>query len=544
MKVHEAVARAVRDCGVQTLFGVQGEANLHVIAHLVHRHDVRYLKAAREDGAVLMADGFARLTGSVGVATVTKGPGLTNTVTALTTAVRARTPLVLLTGTTRADDPWALQRIDQQAVVAPTGAGYVRLTSSESVGDQVAMTFRRAGLESRPMVLDLPLDVQGQDVQVQDVHDLVSGILAEPAAHSELDAGDLDRAMGIMASARRPIIVAGQGAVRSSAQSQILALAQRLGAPVASTLMAKDIFRGAPFDLGVFGTLSTTFAQRVIGEADCVIAVGASLNPKTTSNGTMVAGRSVVHIDTVPQRIGECTPVDGTLIGDARHVCATIVELLDKAGHEPSGFASPALAAELAAYRVLDDVVDHSTRATVDSRVVSVLLDEILPSERTLVNDAGRFMRDAITGLHAPGPGSFLSTISFASMGMGMATAVGAAVARPDRPTVLVIGDGGLMMSMQELSTAVRYGLDLIVLVYNNGAYGAEVSSARDHGLSVDESIFDWAAFAPIAAAYGAVGLTVENLDDLDFVGTAVKHRDRPILVDLKLDPMAPSGFA
>ena len=125
----------------------------------------RYLKAAREDGAVLMADGFARMTGDMGVATVAKGPGLTNTVTALTTSARARTPVVLLAGNTRADDHWALQRIDQHGVVAPTGAGYVRVTSAQNAVDEVAIAFRRAVLESRPIVLDLPLDVQVRDVE-------------------------------------------------------------------------------------------------------------------------------------------------------------------------------------------------------------------------------------------------------------------------------------------------------------------------------------------------------------------------------------------
>ena len=153
-------------------------------------------------------------------------------------------------------------------------------------------------------------------------------------------------------------------------------------------------------------------------------------------------------------------------------------------------------------------------------------------------------MREAVTGLHAAGPNSFVSSISFAAIGMGMGTAVGAAVARPEQPTVLVVGDGGLMMSLQELSTAVRYGLDLIVLVYNNGAYGAEVSSALEHGLSVDESMFDWPDFAPVAEALGAVGVTVANLGDLDRVDSVVRTRDRPVLVDLKLDPLAPSGFA
>ena len=539
MKVHEAVACAVRDCGVRTMFGVQGDANRWVIDHLVHRHDVRYLKAAREDGAVLMADGFARMTGNVGVATVAKGPGLTNTVTALTTSARARTPVVLLAGNTRADDHWALQRIDQHGVVAPTGAGYVRLTGAQNAVDEVATAFRRAVLESRPIVLDLPLDVQ-----VRDVEYAPSRIGLEPSGHRGVDADDLDRAVGIMASARRPIVLAGHGAVRSGARSQLLELAQRLGAPVATTLMAKDLFRGEPFDLGIFGTISTALTQRIIDESDCLIAVGASLNPKTTSSGTLVAGRRVVQIDSAQRRIGEATPVDSGLIGDAASVCEAIVELLEEAGHEPSGFASPALAAELAAYRVIDDVVDHSTDTTVDSRVVSVLLDEILPSERTLVSDGGRFMREAVTGLHAAGPHSFVSSISFAAIGMGLGTAVGAAVARPEQPTVLVIGDGGLMMSLQELSTAVRYGLDLIVLVYNNGAYGAEISSALEHGLSVDESMFDWPEFAPVAEAFGAVGVTVANLGDLDKVDSVVRTRDRPVLVDLKLDPLAPSGFA
>ena len=173
-----------------------------------------------------------------------------------------------------------------------------------------------------------------------------------------------------------------------------------------------------------------------------------------------------------------------------------------------------------------------------------VRLDALLPERRSVTVDAGRFMMAPATYLRVADTRSFLLPVTFGSVGLSMGAAVGAAFGRPDQPSVAVMGDGGFMMSLAELSTAVRYGRDLVVVVLNDGSYGAEYHALPKHDKKPDISLNDWPDFAPVAEALGARGLTVRRLDDLDGVARAIAERDRPLLIDVKVDPAKRIGWA
>lgn len=538
MKGYEAIADVLANAGIAVLFGVIGEANMLLADAFVRRHRGRYVATPREDGAIQAALGYAHTGAGVGVATVTHGPGLTNTVTALTEAVRNRVPVVVLTGDTARADKASLQDIDQAAVVAPTGAGFEDVRAPDQLVDDLQWALRRANQERRPIVVNLPVDLQDAEVEPP------AAAPAIPRSPRPAVASDLDRALGVIASASRPLLLAGRGAVRSDAREVLLELAEVLGAPVATTLKAKGLFHGRPYDLGLFGTLSSELTGRVIADADAVLAVGAGLNRYTTGHGGLLHGKAVVQVDDDPEAIARGFPVTASVVGDAREVAGTMTSWLQGAEHRPHpGLRTPALLTELADWTPASEFEDRSTADAVDLRTFTIALDELLPTDRNLVTDIGRYVMAPIRFLSVTDPAAAVAPLGFGAVGQGPGTAVGVALARPHAPTVLAIGDGGLMMSLAELTTAVREGLDLIVVVYNDGSYAAEYHNFTRLGLDPELSLLRWPPLAPLAEAFGARAVTVTSLDDLPRVAEAIETRDRPLLLDVRVDPAVRIGF-
>jgi acetolactate synthase-1/2/3 large subunit len=517
---HEAIARALADHGVTTVFGVLGDANLYAMDSFQRQTGGRFISMSHEAGGVLAANGYARTSGAVGVATVTHGPALTNTVTALVESVRDRTPLLLVAGDTAVADRENLQNISQRDVVMPTGAGFEPVRAPGTIAEDLATAIRRALLERRPVVLNVPVDFTWEHVDYS------------PAPHAALapqavapDPAAVERAVAIIAAAERPVIVAGQGA--TSAREGLLRLAARIGAPVATTLRARDLFRGEPHDLGVFGGISHEIALDALAQSDCIVAFGASLNTWTTTAGSLLKGKQVVQVDIDRRALGRHARVDAGVVGDAAAVADTFLAQLDGA---------EAWFARNGAHG--DDYTDCSTAATVDIRTALRRVDAAIPSDRTLVLDGGRFIFHALRQLHVPEPSAYVHTVNFGSIGLGMGNAIGAAFGAPARPVLLVCGDGGFMLGgLTEFATAVRHRIDLVVVVLNDGAYGAEHIQLRRKGMDPAISTFTWPDFGPVATALGGRGFTARNLDELDAALAAIAERDRPVLIDVKLDP-------
>ncbi|MEE6140162.1 thiamine pyrophosphate-binding protein [Mycobacterium sp. 050128] len=532
---HVALACALADQHVTIVFGVLGEGNIHVLAELSESHGVHYVKAAREDGAVLMAGGYTAVTGSVGVATVTHGPGLTNAITALTHLARGRVPVVVFAGDTDARIPHGRQHIDQPALVATTGAGFEHVTSADGIADGVARAMGRARSESRPIVLNVSVDVQRCATKYTPSRIKIT----EPQAIAP-DLAALDLAAGAIAAARKPVILAGRGAVRSNARKSILTLAERIGAPVATTLRAKDFFRGEPFDLGICGTLSHSAALSALMASDCLIAFGASLNPDTTANGSLLDGKRIVHVDLEPAHLGRYADASVAVHADAERTAATLVEWFDELELTCSGgLCTDTLRTQLADFDPRDEYLPYKTDL-IDGRDLTLMLDQVFPGERTYVSDSGLFMLPGYAWLRVTEPSAFIETVDFGSIGLGLATAIGAAVGRPDRPVLLTVGDGGMTMELQELLTAARYGLDVVVVVFNDSAYGAELAITDRIGKGHDLAQLGHVNFADIAEAIGVAGLRIEGPGDMGAISDAIARRRGPLLIDVKTDSRTP----
>ena len=532
MYFHEAFARALQAQGVTDVFGVLGDANLYLIDSWVRNCEGRFYSVSNEAGGVLAANGFGRTTGGLGVATVTHGPALTNTVTALVESVRDRTPLLLIAGDTDVVDRENFQNISQRDVVMPTGAGFEQLRSPQTVAEDVAVAVRRARVERRPIVLNVPAQFQWQQVDDPGVSEVrwVQPQAVQPSPDA------LDAALGVIASARRPIVLAGQGASSDTARAALVRLAGRIGAPLATTLRARDLFHGEPHDLGVVGTLSHEVAADVVDSADCIIAFGAGLNKWTTAEGSVLAGKGVVHVDSDPASLARFQTTHADVLGDVSATADAIIGLLDEAEIPSTGFASDDLAARLAQRRP-DTFTDLSTEGAVDLRTAMIRLDEAFPRDRALVFDGGRWIFNAFKLFHVQHPRNYVHTVNFGAIGMGMGNAIGAAVGS-GLPTLLCTGDGGFMLGgLAEFNTAVRHGLDLVVVVFNDMAYGAEHIQFRNKNMDPALSTFEWPEFADVATALGGTGHTVRNLSDLDVALKVIEARDRPVLIDIKIDP-------
>ncbi|MBU2963540.1 thiamine pyrophosphate-binding protein [Citreicella sp. C3M06] len=523
---HQALARGLHHHGIDTMFGLMGDANLFLADYFARECGGRFVPAAHEGSAVLMALAYAHVTARPGIATVTHGPALTNCMTALTEGVRGKLPLVLLAGDTPAINPRHLQGIDQRAVVAATGAGFEQLRAPETAARDLARAIWRARVEKRPVVLNMPADFMWAEAEY------VPHKLDVFETRSFVPEGDaLDQAIGMIASARRPVILAGGGAV--DARAQILRLAERLQAPVATTLRAKGLFRGHPYDLDIFGTLSTPAAYDVIAKADCIVAFGAGLHDFTTDRGKLMAAKRLVQIDTDASAMGRSVHPHAALVADAGLTADNFVHWLNEAEIAPSGFTP-----ELDPDRLRQHVPGRRSKSRVSYVEALEKLEAALPQDRILVTDGGRFMTEVWCRIGVRDPQSFVVTAHFGSIGLGLPEAIGAGIAAPDRPVVLFSGDGGFMMGgLGEFNTAVRLKQDLVVILCNDAAYGAEHIQFLDRQMDPSMTEFDWPCFAEVARSLGGKGILVTDDAGLDAALHAIATRDGPLLIELRLDP-------
>jgi thiamine pyrophosphate-dependent acetolactate synthase large subunit-like protein len=526
-----AVGQALARLGVDHVFGVVGSGNFHVTNALV-AGGARFVAARHECGAATMADAFGRISGRVAAVSVHQGCGLTNALTGITEAAKSRTPMVVLAGEVTA--PRSNFFVDQPALAAAVGAVSERVTDAETAVEVTVRAYRRAVAERRTVLLNLPLPVQAERVATG-APDLPA--TADTAA--EPDADGVARLADLLAGARRPVFVAGRGAALSGARAPLEALAERTGALLATSAVAKGFFHGSPWSLDVSGGFCTPLAEELIRGADLIVGWGAALNMWTMRHGRLIGpGAAVVQVDVDPDAIGAHRPVDAGLVADAGRAAAAVERELAGRGHTGDGYRSAELRARIAAQGRWRDVsyVDESAGGRIDPRTFTIALDDALPAERVVAIDSGNFMGYPSMFLSVPDERGFCLTQAYQSIGLGLATAVGAALARPDRLPVAACGDGGFLMGVADLDTVVRLGLPMVVAVYNDEAYGAEVYhfGPEDHPLSTVR--FPETDIAAIARGFGCAAATVREPGDMAPVRAWLAGpRDRPLLIDAKI---------
>ena len=513
----QQVADALAAAGVRQLYGLLGNGNVDLVADATARHGTRYIASRHEAGAVAMADGHYRATGEVAVCTTTQGPGLTNAATALVTAARAGSGVLLIVGDPAGSAMRTNQRLDHARFVEATGARFINV----GVRDDWAAATRRALAAARTGTVVLNLPVAGMALPATPDSSATPPVAESPAV--VIDGGAVAEAARLLAGAERPLLLAGRGAV--PARDPLIRLAEASGAALVTSLAAKNLFGEHPHHLGFIGGMGAARANAAAAGADVAVVFGASLTPWTTERGSLLNQAVVVHCDRNPGAAAS-VPVDLPVPGDAAALAEALLSRLPAGGAAAAGWWPAAV-----------DQPAERDYATADGGLhpaaVVDWFDRVLPAERTVVVDGGHFIAFALPRLRVPDPRGSMLTLDFGSIGLGLPTAIGAAIARPDRQCLLAVGDGGFLMALPELDTAVRERVPLLALVLNDQAYGAEYHHLARRGEPTEISTFDSRSIAEIAAAASAGTTRITSpaelaaLDPQRFAGL-----DRPHVVE------------
>jgi thiamine pyrophosphate-dependent acetolactate synthase large subunit-like protein len=504
VKTYDMLARLFRQEGVRTCFALLGDANMSWATRLSEL-GCRMIYVRHEHCAVAAAMAYARKTGDVGIATVTCGPGLTQIMTALPAAVRARLPLIIFAGEAPLKAAWYNQAIDQAPFVTATGAAYHSLHLPERMPVAVRDAFLQARRERRPVVIGVPFDLQdspwsrSEDLP-EPSHALLPRLSPVPP---HLD--DVARAASLVAQARRIVVMAGLGAVEAGAAAACRALAERCDALLATTLPARGLFHDDPFSIGIAGGFSSEAARACFAEADLVIAIGCSLAQHNSDGGKLWPKAELLQIDLHPVTISQGRVAARVhLRADARLGAEALAAALPP---RASDWRSPALAEHIRS-APFDSAVFEIEPGLHDPRQVVAALEATLPADWELVNSSGHC---SYFFAHMPSRAQerFLTIREFGAIGNGISFAMGVAATRSDRPVVLFDGDGSLMMHVQELETIRRHKLNILLVVMNDGAYGSEIHKLRAEGLSDAGAVFGRADLAAIARGFGLAGETV-----------------------------------
>jgi len=500
-------------------FGLMGNGNAHLIDHL-SRAGVEYTAVRHEAATVASADAYYRVSGKLAIATTTYGAGFTNTLTALAEAVQARIPMLVVVG----DEPSGGPRpwdVDQEKLAEALGVPTYTLTA-HGVAEVVTQAVMEAFTSRTPVVIGIPYDLVATEVE-----DLTVGLPDISVPSPEPDAASVHTAVELLTQSQRPVVLAGVGAWRAGAGEALNEMVQRLQAVTASTPPGRGVFTDDTVHLGITGGFGEEGAMARIAEADVVLVVGAGLNQFTMRFGELFGeGTMVIRVD-----IDEVAPpktkhalTHHLVQGDAK---VALEALLTALGAErPNRAWRDEVAQDIDEGRIRVPEVGASREGTcddgrLDPRHVAKRIGELLPEDIHITSDGGHFIgwANMFWPVTSPERLSMVGT-AYQTIGLGFSTVAGiqagARETSPDTTVVLTTGDGGGLMALADLETAIRTAERLVIVVWNDGAYGAEVHLYGLMGLDDAPMRIPDVNFAGLATALGAHGVVVQRLTDLD----------------------------
>lgn len=539
------------------VFGLMGNGNAHLIDELL-KLGLSYTAVRHEAATVAAADAYSRVSKQLAIATTTYGAGFTNALTALAEAVKARTPMLVVVG----DEPDSGQRdidVDQEMLTVALGTRHYRLNpqrATKQIDRAVAYSLKTR----KPVVVSIPYDlvreagasngeslpkaenstselilhdpkliaalsravIGNEEGQSKEEHRKKSRIFTRPiTVQTKLrpPKGQIEEAARLLRSAKRPLVLAGRGAWLANAGQQLNEIAQKLGALTASTSLARGIFNDDTFDLGVTGGFGASEAMQKFAKADVILVVGASLNQFTMRFGELFGhDAQIVRIDLdAVQAPATALETKQLLVqGDAAMALHLLLEELQ--GQEMNTMQG--WHQDVSALRERERVATADSICAdglLDPRAVAERIGEFLPQNTYITQDGGHFIgwANMYWPVHSPERMTMVGT-AYQTIGLGFASVAGVAKANPDVTVVLSTGDGGGLMALADLETAVRTAQSLVIVVWNDAAYGAEVHLYGRMGLDEGPMRIPTADFAALAAAVGARGVRVEKLSDLD----------------------------
>ena len=548
----QILVEALKLEGVETLFCYPGGAVLN-LADALYGSEINQILVRHEQAAVHAADGYARSTGRVGVCLVTSGPGATNTVTGIATACMDSIPLVIFSGqvNTALIGNDAFQEADIVGITRPcTKHSYlVRDVKDMPRIIKEAFFIAKTGRPG-PVLVDIPKDVSAASCDFKYPEKVfVRGY--QPNYHGH--PGQIKRAMKLIASSKKPVLYTGGGIISSNAAKDLLGLAERLSIPVASTLMGLGGFPGNhELFLGMLGMHGTYAANMAISTCDLIIAVGARFDDRATGKVDEFAPHAkVIHIDIDPTSISKNIKVDIPIVGDARNVLKGMVQIADD---EKAAFDSYLREVREWIEQVetwkRDYPVGYIPDGTLKPQYVIERIYALTKGKAIIATEVGQNQMWTAQFYKFLQPRQILTSGGLGTMGYGFPAGLGAQAAYRDSLVVDIAGDGSIQMNIQELATAVQFGLPVKVVILNNGCLGMvrqwqELFYDKRYAISKLECMPN---FVKLAEAYGAVGFEVEHESEVDRVLKKAFTNGRPTLIDVHVNPeemvypMVPAG--
>jgi acetolactate synthase I/II/III large subunit len=540
LKVSDMLAQAFKAEGVEFVFTLMGDANMYWAAKMGDEYGVNLVHARHEHCACAMADGYARATGKVGVASTTCGPGFTQIMTALTMAARGNVPMVVFAGDAPMGAAWYLQQIDMAPLTLATGSHFIPVRSVDRMLDNVREAFQVALTERRPVVLGIPMDLQTQEYPYMADYSPSADII--PTAQRPIpDPVLVDRLIDMIAEAEKPIIIGGRGALHSGARDALAALAEQSGALLATSLFGKGLFDGNPYAMDIAGAFASDFSRERFAESDLVIGVGAGLGHYTTEGGYLYPGAQVAQIDINPRGLWQgLRTADLHIRADAKAAAEAIVARMDERGVSRTGFRSGDMAAQIAGDS--PDSKEFPVQPNmVDPRKMILELDQTIPKDWDIVVGGGHYFSIAMTHMTGRAADKYHVVNDFGAIGSGLPAAIGIAAARGDGKVALIEGDGSLLMHIQELETIRRQGIKLLINIMNDGGYGAEFHKFRAHDLEAGQAIHGRGDLAGVSTGFGLRGATVTQMGSFPKLLDEHNNANISTLWDIHTDDKIPS---
>lgn len=541
MKGYEAISHVLEREGVDTIYTLMSDGIMGLISHVEEEYadEIDIVETRHEQGAMGMADGQARITDDVALCAVGRGPAIAQAGATLVTARKRGSKVLVLVAEPARDAVYHSKHFQQTAYLETLVEDVVSIRSPNTLVSEFKAALRQVTVGDGPLVVQIPMDVIDGDVETASIDQPIVADESSPdKARLQPDPDALTRAAQMLSNASQPIVLAGQGAVRANAREPIIDLAERLQAPLVTTLQGKDFFANHHLEVGIAGGLGSELANELVNQSDCVLAVGCSLNPFTTHDGTVLGDEAtVIHVDVDRTTLGRHTPVDLGIIGDARLTVKQIADDIKAVGSECADHGLSQ--ADLERIENADPVTETTTaeeEVGIDPRALVQTLEGILAENRIVVTDVGHFVSWVLDGITVEDPRNFLWTADFSALGKGIPIGVGAARAADDRTCYTFVGDAGFMMALPEIETAVRNGVPITVVVINDGVLGAEYHELVKDGHYAESAVVETPDLATIAGSLGAESYTAESLGEIESLTDVLGEKpDSPVVVDCRV---------
>ncbi len=515
------------DQGVDTVFGFPGGSVVYIYDALYEKKgEIRHVLTAHEQGATHAADGYARASGKTGVVIATSGPGATNLVTGIAAAYLDSVPLVAITGNVSLDliGRDSFQEIDITGITIPITKHNFIVKSVDELQDTVKEAFVIANSGRKgPVLVDIPKDITAKQTEY------VKEEKFRPRETCTPDPDELKKAVDAINRSKRPLIYSGGGVVSSGASEELLRFSRHIQAPIASTLMGiSAVPYDYPLHLGMIGMHGTAAANKAPLECDLLIAVGSRFSDRVAGNRKKFAQNAeILHIDIDPSEISKNVVSTLSVTGDAKCVLKQLLERVEQ--KEKSEWVH-----SLIRYKAQNPLPAPDGAYALTPRDVIRSVRSIAGNDAIIVTDVGQHQMFTAQYYEFTRPGSFLTSAGLGAMGYGLGAAIGAKIAHPDRPVVLITGDGSFHMNLNELATAVTENVPVLILVINNGALGMvrqwqQLFFAERFSYTTVRRATD---FVKLAEAFGAAGMRIEKREEIKKTFQEALSVKRPCVVE------------